>query len=555
VKPTSAAKTAPNVKPTPAVKTAPDVKPTSAAKTASDVKPTPAVKTAPDVKPAPVANSAPIIDLAELVKLVQAVKTGSKKRIKSNRFGRVVNLKDGIATVLGLKKVKSGEVVELLNGKTYEKLGVSGLVLNLNLQNINVILLGNERAVKAGDLVVRTNSLLKLATTLGLFGNVTPPFGLDKKDLQFAERFDLIEKKATGIIDRTAVNIPLRTGIKAIDSLVPIGRGQRELIIGDRQTGKTSVAVDTILSFVKQNNFLLSIVNQLGLHSYKNSLYLRLLQLQEIVWFVYVAIGQKQATVANIKYKLDKGGASWFSAIMAASAAEPAPVQFIAPYSGCALGEFIRDVIGGHCTIVYDDLTKHAVAYRQMSLLLRRPPGREAFPGDVFYVHSRLLERAGALVSKGTITKTVNKLVNLRRLSLKAKLRRRSLKWNLLKGAGRTVRSIYRIFTKIMNQKKKIRVNSVVKGKKTIKKAKKVVRLKLKKAVLLHKNLKAKMKAQKALKKDKKLNIKYKAVGLLGIRDTSGFLVNKNKNPSKWLTRRAKLKKLYNSILRGTLVI
>jgi len=337
------------------------------------------------------------------------------KRVKriSFRYGKIKTIQDGIVIATGLKFVKSGEVVYFVDSVTKKQINIRGLVLNLNTKTVHIILLGNERLLKVGDFIIHRNNLLKLATTLGLFGNVNPPFGIvidavkngEGVDLsgKYMERLDVIEKKAVGIIGRTPVNFPLRTGIKAIDSLVTIGCGQRELIIGDRQTGKTSVAVETIIGFVRQNNLILSLVNKLSKifkKSTTNCVKLNLVQLRDIFWFVYVAIGQKQATVNNIKYQLHESGAAWFTAVIAAFAADSAPVQFIAPYSGCALGEFLRDVVGGNCTMIYDDLSKHAVAYRQMSLLLRRPPGREAFPGDVFYVHSRLLERAGALLTK-----------------------------------------------------------------------------------------------------------------------------------------------------------
>jgi len=317
------------------------------------------------------------------------------KIIDLANFGRVIQLKDGIATVVGLNSVKSGEIIYISSiGDEFLK----GLVLNLNLENINVIVLGNERLVSEGSIARRSQSLLRVDAGLKLFGRVSNAIGSFKDEKKsgavvkynVSEKSGLIEKKATGIIDREPVNIPLRTGIKAVDSLVPIGRGQRELIIGDRQTGKTSIGVDIILNHVGLNNSLF----------YDEKASLSITKLRDVVWFVYAAIGQKQSTVSEIRKKLEKNNALWYTCIVAATASESAPLQFLTPYTGCAVGEYIRDVLGGHCTIIYDDLSKHAVSYRQMSLLLRRPPGREAFPGDVFYVHSRLLERAGALNNK-----------------------------------------------------------------------------------------------------------------------------------------------------------
>jgi len=264
--------------------------------------------------------------------------------------------------------------------------------LNLNLNDVEVIVLGNDNLLKEGNMVFRSFNLFEVSTTLKMFGNVVDALGRSKKTgMSFGssvERMGLVEKKAAGIIDRVPVNIPLRTGLKSVDSLVPIGRGQRELIIGDRQTGKTSVCIDTILNHAKLNNEIKAFVKKK-----KCSLN----DLRNIVWFIYAAVAQKQSSVSEISKRLEKNKAGWYTAIVSSTAADPAPLQFLVPYTACTLGEYIRDFVGGHCTVIYDDLSKHAVAYRQMSLLLRRPPGREAFPGDVFYIHSRLLERAGAL--------------------------------------------------------------------------------------------------------------------------------------------------------------
>lgn len=328
-------------------------------------------------------------------RMFSTAKTASAKSSgdKKTERGLVSMLKDGIVTILYLKKLKAGEIVWIQGqSDNNQPVYIRALILNLNENNSQGILLGNERLVKEGALVFRSNSLFKLKCSLGLFGQVLDGLGENKISNQktIKESSSLVEQKATGIIDREPVRIPLRTGIKSIDSLVPIGRGQRELIIGDRQTGKTSVALDAILNHVKLNNR----------YKFKNKKS-TLADLRNIVWFVYNAIGQKQSTVNQFRESLIKYDAFWFTSIVASTAAEPAPLQFLSPYTACTLGEFIRDVVGGHCTIIYDDLSKHAVAYRQMSLLLRRPPGREAFPGDVFYVHSRLLERAGSL----TVTK------------------------------------------------------------------------------------------------------------------------------------------------------
>ena len=268
---------------------------------------------------------------------------------------------------------------------------IKGLVLSLNLYDAFVIILGNDSFVNASSFVFKSGSLFNLNTSLRMFGRVVSALGQCKEtDRSFSDKinecFGFIERKASGIVDRIPITIPLRTGLKAVDSLLPIGRGQRELIIGDRQTGKTSIAVDTILNYVESNNYFFKSVKNLSV-----------LNLREIVWFIYAAIGQKQSSVSQVHSLLLSKKASWFTSIVAATAAESAPLQFLAPYVACTLGEFIRDTLGGHCLVVYDDLSKHAVAYRQMSLLLRRPPGREAFPGDVFYVHSRLLERSGYL--------------------------------------------------------------------------------------------------------------------------------------------------------------
>lgn len=373
--------------------------------------------------------------------------------------GYVHSVRDGICTIVGLPRTKAGEVLYIAkttdflfserfagNNSPEKKLlckrkqveraakfnerFLKALVLNLNRGFIGAMVLGNDRLVEQGSIVFRTGRLLKIKTSLAFFGHVLNSLGelIDDEDkgvfaLRRAkqggrkivkivfirdrnnirnskfEGSDFVEKKATGIIDRTPVRVPLLTGLTSVDSLVPIGRGQRELIIGDKQTGKTSVAVDAILNHVALNSHYLGL-DDLDKPVKSSIVELGLRQLRNIVWFIYCGIGQKQSTISGIRSKLKNNNAFWYTAIVSATSSESAPLQFLAPYSACTLGEFVRDRVGGHSVVIFDDLSKHAVAYRQMSLLLRRPPGREAFPGDVFYVHSRLLERAGALVSK-----------------------------------------------------------------------------------------------------------------------------------------------------------
>jgi proton translocating ATP synthase F1 alpha subunit len=288
---------------------------------------------------------------------------------KRNDIGAVLSVKDGVATVYGLTDVKAGEVVEFINSK------VKGLALNLNVDTVQTVIFGNDRLIKEGDRVKATKNLLQFPVGVNLLGRIVDPLGnpLDGKGRIKAKKFVSIEVKAPGIITRKSVHEPMQTGVKCVDSLVPIGRGQRELIIGDRQTGKTTIAIDAILN-QKKNNY--------NPHTH--------------VHCVYVAIGQKRSTVAQIAEIFRQNGSLKYTTIVAATASESATLQFLAPYSGCALGEYYM-TRGAGALIIYDDLSKHAVAYRQMSLLLRRSPGREAFPGDVFYLHSRLLERAAKL--------------------------------------------------------------------------------------------------------------------------------------------------------------
>jgi F-type H+/Na+-transporting ATPase subunit alpha len=294
--------------------------------------------------------------------------------------GQVISVGDGIARVYGLDKVQAGEMVEFPGG-------IRGMALNLEEDNVGVVIFGDDRTIREGDTVKRTGAIVEVPVGKQLLGRVVDALGepIDGKGpIQGAKR-TRVEVKAPGIIARKSVHEPMQTGLKAIDSLVPIGRGQRELIIGDRQTGKTAVIIDTILNQ--------KAINASGDESRK-------------LYCIYVCVGQKRSTVARIVKTLEDYGALEYSIVVAATASEPAPLQFLAPYTGCAMGEFFRDN-GMHAVIFYDDLSKQAVAYRQMSLLLRRPPGREAYPGDVFYLHSRLLERAAKMSDaqgKGSLT-------------------------------------------------------------------------------------------------------------------------------------------------------
>ena len=287
--------------------------------------------------------------------------------IDISEVGEIIEVGDGVARASGLENVMSSELVELPNE-------VFGMALNLEEDNIGLVLFGETRLIKEGDIAKRTGRVVEVPVGKEMLGRVVNPLGqpLDGKGPINSSSTLPIERKALGVMARSPVKNPLQTGIKAIDSMVPIGRGQRELIIGDRQTGKTAVAIDAI-------------INQKYTH-----------ETDAPVYCVYVAIGQKASTVASLVSELESQGAMEYTIVVAANASDPAPIQYIAPYAGCAMGEFFRDN-GQHSLIVYDDLSKQAVAYRQMSLVLRRPPGREAFPGDVFYLHSRLLERASKL--------------------------------------------------------------------------------------------------------------------------------------------------------------
>tara|TARA_Y200000002_G_scaffold210361_1_gene173513 strand:+ start:1249 stop:2787 length:1539 start_codon:yes stop_codon:yes gene_type:complete len=292
------------------------------------------------------------------------------KEAEVSEIGQVLSVGDGIARIYGLDNVEAGEMVEFPGN-------IKGMALNLEEDNVGVVIFGDDSSIKEGDTVKRTGSIVEVPVGKGLLGRVVDSLGnpIDGKGPIESSEMRRVDVKAPGIIPRQSVNEPMQTGLKAIDSLIPIGRGQRELIIGDRQTGKTAVAVDTILNQKE--------VNESGDENEK-------------LYCIYVAIGQKRSSVAQIVKTLEENGALEYSIVVAATASEPAPLQFLAPFTGCAMGEFFRDN-SMHALVVYDDLSKQAVAYRQMSLLLRRPPGREAYPGDVFYFHSRLLERAAKL--------------------------------------------------------------------------------------------------------------------------------------------------------------
>jgi F-type H+-transporting ATPase subunit alpha len=287
-----------------------------------------------------------------------------------SEVGQVLSVGDGIARVYGLDNVQAGELVEFENG-------VRGMTLNLEIDNVGIVIFGNDREIKEGQTVKRTGAIVDVPIGKGLLGRVVDALGnpIDGKGPIKSDKRARVDVKAPGIIPRKSVHEPMATGLKAIDSLIPIGRGQRELIIGDRQTGKTAIALDTIL-------------NQKPLNAQPDE--------KIKLYCVYVAVGQKRSTVAQFVKVLEEQGALDYSIIIAATASDPAPMQYLAPFSGCTMGEFFRDN-GMHAVIIYDDLSKQAVAYRQMSLLLRRPPGREAYPGDVFYLHSRLLERAAKM--------------------------------------------------------------------------------------------------------------------------------------------------------------
>ena len=313
------------------------------------------------------------INPSEVTKLLKDQIKNFGEKAQVSEIGKVLSVGDGIARVFGLDNVQAGEMFEF-------EYGSKGMALNLENDNVGVVIFGDDRNIKEGDTIKRTKAIVDVPVGKELLGRVVDGLGnpIDGKGALKVKNRKRVEVKAPGIIPRQSVNEPMQTGLKSIDSLIPIGRGQRELIIGDRQTGKTAVAIDAIINQKKINES----------SDEKKKLYC-----------VYVAIGQKRSTVAQITKTLEEAGALKYTTIVAATASDSAPLQFLAPYTGCTIGEYFRDN-GMHSLIVYDDLSKQAVAYRQMSLLLRRPPGREAYPGDVFYLHSRLLERAAKLNNK-----------------------------------------------------------------------------------------------------------------------------------------------------------
>jgi len=310
------------------------------------------------------------IRAAEISKVIKDQIAGFGTEAEVSEIGTVLSVGDGIARIHGLDNVQAGEMVEFGDG-------IQGMALNLEADNVGVVIFGTDSQIKEGDTVKRTNTIGDVPVGKGLLGRVVDGLGnpIDGKGpIAYTER-RRVEVKAPGIIPRKSVHEPVQTGLKALDALVPVGRGQRELIIGDRQTGKSAVAIDTF-------------INQKAANAGDDE--------SKKLYCIYVAIGQKRSTVAQLVRTLEENGAMEYSIVVAATASEPAPLQFLAPYTGCAMGEYFRDN-AMHALIVYDDLSKQAVAYRQMSLLLRRPPGREAYPGDVFYLHSRLLERAAKM--------------------------------------------------------------------------------------------------------------------------------------------------------------
>jgi F-type H+-transporting ATPase subunit alpha len=310
------------------------------------------------------------IRAAEISKVIKDQIANFGTEAKVSEVGTVLSVGDGIARVHGLDNVQAGEMVEFANG-------IKGMALNLEADNVGVVIFGSDSEIREGDVVKRTGTIVDVPVGKELLGRVVDGLGnpIDGKGPLKTKQRARVEVKAPGIIPRQSVNEPVQTGLKALDALVPVGRGQRELIIGDRQTGKTAVAIDTF-------------INQKGVNSGKDE--------SKKLYCIYVAVGQKRSTVAQIVRALEENGAMEYSIVVAATASEPAPLQYLAPYTGVTMGEYFRDN-GMHAVIVYDDLSKQAVAYRQMSLLLRRPPGREAYPGDVFYLHSRLLERAAKM--------------------------------------------------------------------------------------------------------------------------------------------------------------
>ncbi len=318
---------------------------------------------------------------AEVSAILREQLAGFKSEEDLEEIGTVLQVGDGIARIYGLSEVQSGELIEFENG-------LKGIVLNLEEDNVGAVLLGNSKEIKEGDVVKRTGKIASIQVSEEMMGRVINTLGepIDGKGPIGGEKYEMpLERKAPGVIFRQPVNEPLQTGIKSIDAMIPIGRGQRELIIGDRQTGKTAIAIDTI-------------INQKEFH-----------KAGETVFCIYVAIGQKGTTVANVAKILEEHGAMEYTVIVSATASDPSPMQFYAPFAGAAIGEYFRDT-GRAALIIFDDLSKQAVSYREVSLLLRRPPGREAYPGDVFYLHSRLLERAAKIINSDDVAKNMNDL-------------------------------------------------------------------------------------------------------------------------------------------------
>ncbi len=319
---------------------------------------------------------------AEVTAILRRELAGYQSEKELEEVGVVLTVGDGIARIYGMNNVESGELIE------FEKNGLKGIVLNLEADNVGAVLLGDYFEIKEGDVVKRTRRIASIEVGEGLLGRVIDTLGepIDGKGKIEGVRYEMpLERKAPGVIYRQPVNQPLQTGIKPIDAMIPIGRGQRELIIGDRQTGKTAIAIDTI-------------INQKEFHARG-----------ETVYCIYVAVGQKGSTVANIVKTLEEKGAMDYTVVVSSTASDPAAMQYYAPFAGAAIGEFFRDT-GRPALVIYDDLSKQAVAYREVSLLLRRPPGREAYPGDVFYLHSRLLERAARVISSDEIARQMNDL-------------------------------------------------------------------------------------------------------------------------------------------------
>ena len=321
------------------------------------------------------------IKSSEISSILQMQLQNMSNKVQFEEIGRVLQVSDGVAHVYGLDKVQSNELVEFENG-------TMGVVLNLEEDNVGVVLLGPTEDIKEGETVKRTQRIASVLAGEGMLGRVVDGLGrpIDGKgDIQ-GKTFEMpLERKAPGVIIRQPVNQPLQTGLKAIDAMIPIGRGQRELIIGDRQTGKTAIAIDTIIN--RKDNF----------------------KKGDPIYCIYVAIGQKGSTVANLVNTLEKNGAMDYTIVVSATASDPAAMQFYAPYAGCAIAEYFRDT-GRHALVIYDDLSKQAVAYREVSLILRRPPGREAYPGDIFYLHSRLLERAAKVINNSDVARQMNDL-------------------------------------------------------------------------------------------------------------------------------------------------